>query len=266
MKIKKILVLIFFSLTIMKNSFAKECFIASENNNIIYQEGDCDTRYTPASTFKIAISLMGFDTGILIDETHPTWDFKPDYVDWLDRWKQPHNPKLWLANSCVWFSQIVTKKLGANIFSEYVRKFNYGNNDVSGDITLANGLTDSWLSSSLAISPREQINFINQLNANQLDVSLEAHTKTKNIMYLERLPDGWELYGKTGNGSQLDANGKKIKDRQIGWFVGFVKKNNIVITFVQLIADESKQETYASLRAKEKLKNNLEKMIINHSP
>ena len=71
----------------------------------------------------------------------------------------------------------------------------------------------------------------------------------------------WEIYGKTGNGSQLDANGNKIKDRQVGWFVGFVRKGEKVITFVQLIADEDKQDTYASLRAKATLKDRIKNIL-----
>ncbi|MFX5793638.1 penicillin-binding transpeptidase domain-containing protein, partial [Acinetobacter baumannii] len=38
------------------------------SGNVLMQEGDCATRVTPASTFKIALSLMGFDAGILKDE------------------------------------------------------------------------------------------------------------------------------------------------------------------------------------------------------
>ena len=69
-----------------------------------------------------------------------------------------------------------------------------------------NGLTNCWLSSSLSISPQEQINFLNQLVVNKLSVSIVAQEKTKNIMYQEPLPGGCELYGKTGNSSQLDAD------------------------------------------------------------
>ena len=72
---------------------------------------------------------MGFDSHILIDETHPTWEFTSGYVDWLERWKQPHNPKLWLANSCVWYSQVM-EKLGKrnslstqNVFNMATRRF-----------------------------------------------------------------------------------------------------------------------------------------------
>lgn len=80
-------------------------------------------------------------------------------------------------------------------------------------------------------------------------------------MYQETLPSGWELYGKTGNGSQLDAAGNKIKDRQVGWFVGFVRKGEKVIIFVQLIADEDKQDTYASIRAKAALQNRIKNIL-----
>lgn len=265
MKCFKILALITCILAITSSAHAKECFIASENNKLIYLEGDCDKRYPPCSTFKIAISLMGFDAGILINETHPIWDFRSGYVDWLEQWQQPHNPKLWLTNSCVWYSQIITKKLGKKQFSEYTRRLEYGNQDVSGDKGMDNGLTDCWLSSSLIISPQEQINFLNKLVANTLSVSIDAQEKTKNIMYQEILSNGWELYGKTGNGPQLDADGNKIRDRQVGWFIGFIRKGEKVLTFVQLIADEAKQDTYASLRAKALLKKNIEKIISGDS-
>ena len=67
----------------------EKCFIASNNNKIIAENGNCNKRYPPCSTFKIAISLMGFDAKILIDETHPTWDFKLDYADWIEKMEKP---------------------------------------------------------------------------------------------------------------------------------------------------------------------------------
>jgi beta-lactamase class D len=261
----KILYVMYFTLFFVATSYAKDCFIAYEGNKIIHSEGECDKRYPPCSTFKIAISLMGFDAGILINETNPTFNFKPSYVDWLENWKQPHNPKMWFANSCVWYSQIITKKLGIKKFGEYTKSLNYGNYDISGDKGMNNGLTNSWLSSSLAISAKEQIEFLAKLVENKLPVSIESQEKTKNIMYQETLNNGWKLYGKTGNCSQLDDNGNKIKDRQVGWFLGFIKKGEKTITFVQLIADEDKQDTYASIRAKSALKNNIAKIIASDS-
>jgi beta-lactamase class D len=65
--------------------------------------------------------------------------------------KGTHSPRTWMKNSCLWYSRVLTKELGIKKFQEYVTKFNYGNMDLSG------GLTESWISSSLKISPMEQI-------------------------------------------------------------------------------------------------------------
>lgn len=46
------------------------------------QDGMCDRPVTPASTFKIAISLMGYDSGFLIDEHSPALPFQDGYPDW----------------------------------------------------------------------------------------------------------------------------------------------------------------------------------------
>jgi len=234
-----------------------KCFIATENNKVIKQEGNCKLRYAPCSTFKIAISLMAYNEGLLIDETHPELPFKKGYTDWLDRWKQPHNPTLWMKNSCVWYSQFLTRKLGMTKFKEYVKKFNYGNQNVSGDKGKNNGLTNSWLSSSLEISPDEQMVFLENLIANKLPVSILAHEMTKNILFVEELPGGWKLFGKTGNGSQISKDKSQQLDLQQGWFIGWVQKNEQIIIFINHITDDSKQGIYASLRAKEEAKEKL---------
>lgn len=44
-----------------------EMIDATSGKRLVH-EGQCDERITPASTFKIAISLMGYDSGILIDD------------------------------------------------------------------------------------------------------------------------------------------------------------------------------------------------------
>ncbi|KJV81816.1 penicillin binding transpeptidase domain protein [Rickettsia hoogstraalii str. RCCE3] len=78
-----------------------DCFIVKENDKFIKQEGNCESRYAPCSTFKIVLSLMGYDDGFLIDETHPKLPFKEGYPAMLETWKQPHTPKEWMKNSCL---------------------------------------------------------------------------------------------------------------------------------------------------------------------
>ena len=237
------------------------CFLAIENNQVIKQEGNCKLRHAPCSTFKIAISLMGYNEGMITDETHPAFPFKEDYVDWLDVWRHPHNPTTWIKNSCVWYSQIITKKLGIKKFSDYVAKFNYGNQDVSGDKGKHNGLTNAWLSSSLQISPEEQVVFLQKLLDNKLPVNHKSHEITRNILFVEDLADGWKLYGKTGNGFLFNQDRTQKRDRQIGWFIGWIQKANHIIIFVHYIEDEDKQDTYASIRSKVAAKEKLMQII-----
>lgn len=82
------------------------CTLAQEVGSAepILEEGDCDTRISPASTFKIAISLMGFDSGIFTSQDAPEWPFKESYADWNPKWKQPTTPKTWMRDSVVWYS------------------------------------------------------------------------------------------------------------------------------------------------------------------
>jgi beta-lactamase class D len=259
---KKAILFLIFVLSIAHLAEADtKCFRATENRKVIKQEGECESRHACCSTFKIAISLMGYNEGILINETQPELPFEPGYYDLFEVWKQPHNPKTWIKNSCVWYSQVITPKLGMKKFKDYVEKFNYGNEDVSGDVGRENGLTHSWLSSSLQISPGEQIAFLQKLLDQKLPVSQESHELTKKILFVEDLLDGWKLYGKTGSGYLLNQDGSRNKDRQIGWFVGWIEKGDHTIIFAHYIEDEDKQDVPAGKRAKETAKDKLINLI-----
>ncbi len=94
---------------------------------ILKQEGTCDTRATPASILKIAISLMGLDAGFLKDAHTPALPFEEGYVDWTPAWQSTTDPAKWMKDSVVWYSQQVTKALGKERFGRYVREFQFGN-------------------------------------------------------------------------------------------------------------------------------------------
>lgn len=231
-------------------SFASEiCFLAKENNQVIKIEGDYLTRYAPESTFKIALSLIGFDSGILIDENSPAWPCKPSYDCFLNVWKCDHTPRTWMRDSCVWFSQVLTRTLGMEKFKTYIENFNYGNRNLTGNKGKNDGLTHSWLSSSLQISPDEQTLFLQKIVDQKLPISKASYDNAKKIMFILELAGGWKLYGKTGNGRQQDQNGNKT-ELQHGWFVGYIEKNQRKIVFATHIVDSEKQNTFASFRAR----------------
>lgn len=242
------------SLILSTHVFAQtKCFVAKENGQFLKQEGKCAERHSPYSTFKMAISLMGYNEGILIDETHPQWPFKPGYVDWRESWKQPQNPTTWIKNSVVWYSQLITTTIGVDKFKQYVSNFNYGNKNVSGDPEKNNGLTNAWLGSSLEISGLEQVDFIKRFTEGSLPVSEHAVKMTKNILFVEALPKGWKLYGKTGTGHTLIGE----KEYPMGWFVGWLEKDNRKIYFANYIEEDLSADANSGARAQEMAKEKL---------
>lgn len=210
-----------------------------QTGRVLMQEGQCDQRFTPASTFKIAISLMGFDSGFLVNEHSPVLPFKAGYPDWFESWKTPTDPQAWIKNSVVWYSQRVTENIGTPRFERYVRMFHYGNQDVSGNPGQHDGLTKSWLTSSLKISPLEQLAFLGQITRRQLPVSAHAYEMTNRITLLQQLPGGWEIHGKTGTGSHVNADGTIDGSRQVGWLVGWASKTGESRLFVHCVEVEA---------------------------
>lgn len=212
-------------------------------------QGDCDRRVTPASTFKIAIALMGYDDGFLRDEHAPKLPFRKGYPSWVPAWKADQDPTSWIANSVVWYSQQVTQHLGAEKFGRYVHALGYGNRDVSGDPGEDNGLTRAWLSSSLRISPVEQVEFLRALVSGKLPVSRRALAMTTRITALGTLPGGWALHGKTGTGPFRKADGSPDQNHAYGWFVGWAVREGRTVVFARLVEEKGRRVAMTAGRA-----------------
>lgn len=219
-------------------SYAKsenvQYFDGSEGCGIIYDitahrkvftlgAAHCGKRAAPDSTFKIPLSLIAFDMGLITQQTRFAWDGQQRL---LPVWNREQTPQTWLKYSAVWVSQLLAPKIGLNKLQNYLREFDYGNQDLSGTPGKHDGLTQAWLSNSLQISPNEQLHFLQRLLTRQLPVSETAVAATLDNLFLGELNDGWKLYGKTGSG--YDVN-----HRTEGWFAGYLmhdKQRYIVIT------------------------------------
>lgn len=225
--------------------------VDAESGALLAKEGErCEIRNSPASTFKIPLALIGYDAGELVDEHTPARPYKPEYEAWRDSWKATIDPTNWMRESVIWYSRELTKRLGVARFKEAVDRLGYGNRDLTGDPGRDNGLTEAWLSSSLAISPTEQIAFLRNLLAYKLPFSKMAIDRTLFIMPTFPLADGWVVSGKTGNDFLRKPDGERDRDRQFGWFVGWAEKNGRKLVFAELIKDEVKIEEPASGRAR----------------
>ncbi|WP_277964356.1 class D beta-lactamase [Pseudomonas sp. RIT-To-2] len=235
---------------------ALDCTLVTDasTGRVVHQSGDCTTRVTPASTYKLALSLMGFDTGYLHDAHTPTLDYRPGDPDWGgDAWRQPTDPARWIKLSVVWYSQRITHALGAERIAQYTRAFGYGNADLAGDPGKGNGLDRAWIGSSLKISPVEQATFLRKLVNRQLPVSGYALDMTSRLSLLEERPAGWEMHGKTGMAYPRDAAGVSDEAHAYGWFVGWALKDGRTLVFVRMRQDEEVQKVSAGVRLRGEL-------------
>ena len=222
-----------------------------ESRVVLLAEGDCETRVTPASTFKLPLAIMAFDAGIVTSAREPKLPFKQGYPDWIASWRQDTDPTMWMHNSNVWYSQRLTEQLGADRLAAYARSFNYGNADFSGDPGRDNGLERSWISSSLRISPLEQAGFLAALIQGQLPVSSRAVSGALGLLESPRDADGWQIHGKTGSAYPRNADYSFDYARGWGWYVGWAEKAGQRVVFVRLSQDERRHDISGGLRARD---------------
>lgn len=221
---------------------------------VLFEEGDCETRVTPASTFKVALAVMAYDAGIITSAHEPKLPFREGYADWAgDTWRQDTDPTMWMEYSTVWYSQRLAEMLGAEGLTAYGQKFGYGNADFSGDPGKDNGLERSWISSSLKISPLEQAGFVAALADGKLPVSQAAMAGTMEIVQQGGSSSGWTLQGKTGSAYPRKADGNFDRARGWGWYVGWAEKGGRRLIFVRLAQDEQRHSVSGGLRARDKL-------------
>lgn len=185
----------------------------TEDTYRFYNQEQADTAFTPASTFKICNSMIGLETGVIPDADYVIpWDSVPRNPVW----DQDHDLRLAFKNSAVWYYQELARRVGPEKMQDWLKQANYGNTDISGGIDLF------WLSGGLRISPRQQIDFLRRFYQQELPFSQRTMEITKDIMLnIDTL--GYRIYGKTGWGSQ--------GEREIGWYVGFLERDDNVYYF-----------------------------------
>ena len=197
----------------------------------VYNKSRANERFAPQSTFKVPNSLIGLQVGAVEDE----YDIK--YWDGIEReipvWNQDHVLGSAMRNSVVWYYQAMAHDIGMDRMDEWVHKISYGNEDISG------GIDQFWLSSSLKISPVEQVEFLESLYREELPFDQDV-MKTVKRMTIQDEGDDYILYGKTGQGSG------------IGWYVGFIKNDKRAYSFAANIDGTSADAKGITLEILEK--------------
>jgi beta-lactamase class D len=240
------------------------CTLVSDasSGKVLVEEGDCDAQVTPASTFKMALAVIGYDSGFLKDAHTPTIPFKQGYLDYGgEAWKQPTDPTRWLKYSVVWYSQQITHALGEKTLHDYLVKMDYGNADFSGDKGKDNGLDRAWIASSLKISPKEQVAFLAKLVNHKLPVSVEAMDKAMAVVETTGIEGGWTVHGKTGMAYPRKPDYTFDEEHPWGWFAGWAEKDGRRIVFARLVQDEKKLPGTAGNRTRDAMFKELPGML-----
>jgi beta-lactamase class D len=182
---------------------------------IRYNPERCAEQFLPASTFNILNSLIGLETGVILDENDViAWD-GTDYN--LPVWQQDHTLQTASRNSVVWYYQELARRVGGAQMRAWVEAAAYGNADISGEI-------DSfWLDGALRISLDEQVEFLKRLYLNELPFSQRSMDIVKEIIVLEETGT-YKLSGKTGSAVRVTP--------YQAWFVGILEMDDNVYFFV----------------------------------
>lgn len=193
----------------------------NKNQYIRYNPSRCEQKFSPFSTFKIPNSLIALETGVIKNENVVVAynrDRHPPEAWWPVEWQRPQNMRSAIKYSVVWFYQEIAKKVGKAQYQKYLKQFQYGNQDISGDID------QFWLGSSLQISANEQVEFLKKFYSGKLSVSHRTTDIVKDILVLEQ-NNGYKLSGKTGCASPAN------NCNTLSWFVGYLEKTDNVYFF-----------------------------------
>lgn len=184
-----------------------------------------ETRFLPASTFKIFNALVALETGVIADE-HTTFSW--DGVERrIPQWNQDHDLASAIRVSAVWYFQELARRIGRERMQHWIDTVGYGNRDISG------ALDSFWLTADIRISPLEQVHFLERLHRNDLPFSKRSLDMVKRILILEETPQH-TLRGKTGWGD--------VGDKGVGWFVGYLQRGDDVWIFANNIDIEKDED------------------------
>lgn len=198
-----------------------------------YNARRCKKSFSPASTFKIPNSLIALEEKILQDETSMIyWNGE----SWpVEAWNQDLDLQHAFRVSCVPCYIQIASKVSEEKYQQYLSEMNYGNQNPSGSEN-----NSFWLDGNLRINQEQQIDFLRRLYHMQLSVSERSMKIVKKVL-VEEKNDDFILSGKTGWNNALHA-------KDVGWYVGYLEKDNHVYYFATNIESPQANESFGKAR------------------
>lgn len=220
-----------------KENGVQGCFALLDNGTgefTVYNlERYRDSAYLPASTFKIINSLIGLQTGKIVNDSMVIkWDG-------IDRGRAECNRDMSMYEafriSCpAWYGELA-RRIGRDTMQQWLDTLAYGNKKISQVDTF-------WLDNSLKIKPDEQLGLVKKLYFNQLPFHKGNQETVKKAMLWED-NSNYTLSYKTGWGFNEKGN-------SIAWCIGWIQENKHPYFFVLNIETPEKGADIPAIRMK----------------
>ncbi|HEY0328863.1 MAG TPA: class D beta-lactamase [Rhodopseudomonas sp.] len=173
--------------------------------------------FRPASTFKIANSLIALETGVVGDPDKDVFKWDGVTRD-VETWNRDHTLRSAIAASAVPVYQEIARRIGAERMQNYLDRIDYGNHAIGG------GIDQFWLTGDLQIDPIQQIDFIDRLRRGALPVSTRSQDLVRDILPVTKIGDA-VIRAKTG------LLGAETGQPTLGWLVGWAEKGSAQTVF-----------------------------------
>lgn len=185
----------------------KKQFISSDSTR-------AKQRFIPASTFKIANTLIGLSTNAVqsVDEVF-TYSGEP-YS--FPAWQKDMSLRQAIKVSNVPVYQRLARRIGKQAMQEALVQLEYGNQNIGEEVDRF------WLAGPLAISAVEQTQFLNKLANFALPFAKQHQQAVHQITLIDQ-GKNWQLHAKTG--------WTTAPTPQIGWWVGWINKGGNFYSF-----------------------------------
>jgi beta-lactamase class D len=171
----------------------------------------------PASTFKIANSLIALETGVVQDPDKDV--FKWDGVTRpIEAWNKDHTLRSAIAASAVPVYQEIARRIGQERMQKHVDLLEYGNRDIGG------GIDQFWLTGNLRIDPMQQVDFVDRLRRGVLPISKRSQDLVRDILPVTKVGDSI-IRAKSG------LLGAERGEPSLGWMVGWAEKGSAQTVF-----------------------------------
>lgn len=247
MKSRRLAVALLCFLAVQASAATRECVVVRSlltGETHISDHQECGIRSVPASTFKIANTVVGLETGVIrdIDAVVP-WDGTPQPVR---PWNADHDTRSAMRESVLWFYRDVARRIGEERMHAQLPRIGYPR-DFRGSVDLF------WLDGRMEISPIEQVSFLTRLFSGRTAADPASVATVRELIlhpdgYVHGFPDlplewpeGSELRAKTGNARN------EARDQFTSWLVGEAKCGAETLVFAARVRSDKPLERRSSV-------------------